>query len=502
MKKILVSILSVLMVLALAAPVSADGIVEVDSFEKLQETIKSAEEGVETTIKLTSEIKYTASIDIPENKVIIIDANGMKSSLDGDGSGRFWFFENHGTLTLTGNGIYDCTYENDTINTDRYSGIIRNFGELTVEDGQFKANPKNGTAATFRNKEGGTMILNKPNIEGGATSIYTEENSTLTINGGTYSNNLYPCIDNNGNTTIYGGIFKNTSCSKCDKAAFGYTIRTGYKSKNSYLLINGNPEVIGVQGALSAVGGTADVYGGNFRTIACKTHGEGSSYYAGYFAGESYETIVNIYGGSFNSISREGLHIGNSNDAPDSGVGERSFVYIKDGSFTGGGDEKLSIEVDNTENAIGKANISGGTFSSDPSAYVNQASQPQATIGSTYAVGKASIESTSKANPGTKVTLTNVPEIISLQLPAGTQVKHDDADGQNAFINGVELAPNGEIEAPSPTPDPTPERPSSPSKDLPSNTKECQKEFGDEYIWSDEYDACVIKFMIVDTSTR
>ena len=45
-------------------------------------------------------------------------------------------------------------------------------------------------------------------------------------------------------------------------------------------------------------------------------------------------------------------------------------------------------------------------------------------------------------------------------------------------------------------------RPSSPSKDLPSNTKECQKEFGDEYIWSDEYDACVIKFMIVDTSTK
>ena len=52
-----------------------------------------------------------------------------------------------------------------------------------------------------------------------------------------------------------------------------------------------------------------------------------------------------------------------------------------------------------------------------------------------------------------------------------------------------------------------PRIPSSPShsytdKDLPSNTKECQKEFGDEYIWSDEYDACVIKFMIVDTATR
>ena len=52
-----------------------------------------------------------------------------------------------------------------------------------------------------------------------------------------------------------------------------------------------------------------------------------------------------------------------------------------------------------------------------------------------------------------------------------------------------------------------PRIPSSPShsytdKDLPSNTKECQKEFGDEYIWSDEYDACVIKFMIPDTATK
>ncbi len=42
----------------------------------------------------------------------------------------------------------------------------------------------------------------------------------------------------------------------------------------------------------------------------------------------------------------------------------------------------------------------------------------------------------------------------------------------------------------------------SPSKDLPSNTKECVAEFGDAYVWSDEYDACVIKFMIVPTSAR
>ena len=77
----------------------------------------------------------------------------------------------------------------------------------------------------------------------------------------------------------------------------------------------------------------------------------------------------------------------------------------------------------------------------------------------------------------------------------------------NVKINTETGVVDGEVEpTPTPTPDPTPVRPtyrpSSPSKDLPSNTKECQKEFGDEYIWSDEYDACVIKFMIVDTSTK
>ncbi len=61
----------------------------------------------------------------------------------------------------------------------------------------------------------------------------------------------------------------------------------------------------------------------------------------------------------------------------------------------------------------------------------------------------------------------------------------------------------GGIEETTETPSSPSYRPSTkPSKDLPSNTKECQKEFGDEYIWSDEYDACVIKFMIVDTSTK
>ena len=44
-----------------------------------------------------------------------------------------------------------------------------------------------------------------------------------------------------------------------------------------------------------------------------------------------------------------------------------------------------------------------------------------------------------------------------------------------------------------------------PDNDRPINDHDeltCAEKYGDGYIWSDEYDACVIKFMIVDTATR
>ena len=45
-------------------------------------------------------------------------------------------------------------------------------------------------------------------------------------------------------------------------------------------------------------------------------------------------------------------------------------------------------------------------------------------------------------------------------------------------------------------------RPSKPKDELPTNTDECQDKFGEDYIYSDEYDACIIRYMIPDTSVR
>ena len=45
-------------------------------------------------------------------------------------------------------------------------------------------------------------------------------------------------------------------------------------------------------------------------------------------------------------------------------------------------------------------------------------------------------------------------------------------------------------------------RPDKPGSDLPKTDAECAEMFGDDYIYSDEYDACIIKYMIVDTGTK
>ncbi len=108
-------------------------------------------------------------------------------------------------------------------------------------------------------------------------------------------------------------------------------------------------------------------------------------------------------------------------------------------------------------------------------------------------------------NQGAKINTNGNPIVMELDIN-GNEYHNVKDLVEGAEYVGVIDGSGALVPPPTPTPNPDTERPtyrpSSPSKDLPSNTKECQKEFGDEYIWSDEYDACVIKFMIVDTSTK
>ena len=254
-------------------------------------------------------------------------------------------------------------------------GTVNNYGTLTVVGGTY-TNPKESDASNFFNRSGGTATFENVTINGGGGCIATQVDTTTTINGGHYEDSTYPAIENRGKMLITGGTFINTSCSSCD-GRWGYTIRSGESSDTAYLKIQGETEdsvqVIGVQGGLAVVGGTADIYNGNYKTEPCKVHTTGSSaFYAGYFTGESYKTATTIYGGSFISCSKTAVLVGNGNPAPDSGAGEESTVMIKGGTFVGGDAAKTAITVNKTDYAVGAANITGGTFSSNVEEYISE----------------------------------------------------------------------------------------------------------------------------------
>lgn len=341
----------------------------VSSFAGLQEAIGDNEaigNNKVVFIKITADFAIEGQIDISETQEVTVDFNGHTLTAGASFSGRM--FGNYGTLTLKGNGTVDVT----AVGSNGF-GTVNNFGTLVVVDGTY-INAKESNATNFYTRSGGTATFINPTVYGGGGCVASEENTTITINGGYYENETYPAVENRGDMLITAGHFVNTSCSSCD-SRWGYAVRSGIGSSVAYLKIQGETEdsvrVTGVQGGLAVVGGTSDIYNGIYETVACEVHTSGASaFYAGYFTGESYETATTIYGGTFKSASKTAILVGNDNPAPDSGAGEESTLIIYGGLFIGGDSNKTAITVDNTEYAIGAASISGGTFSSNPTDFV------------------------------------------------------------------------------------------------------------------------------------
>ena len=354
-------------VLATQAPVEEDGfgnsdydaVSYVSNEAQLREAVAKG-----GNIVLQEDIQLTEAMTVEEGNTVVLDLNGKSICAVPEFSARL--FTNYGNLTIQGNGTVDVT----AAGANGY-GTVNNYGTLTVVGGTY-SNAKESNASNFYNRNGGTATFIDVTIYGGGGCIATEVNTTTEIHGGYYEDSTYPAIENRGNMLITAGEFVNTSCSSCD-GRWGYTIRSGESkaAKDAYLKIQGEAEdsvkVTGVQGGLAVIGGTADIYNGVYETTACKVHTNGgSSYYAGYFTGESYETATTIYGGTFRSVSRNAVQVGNGNPAPDSGEGEESTLIVKGGTFIGGDGNKTAITVELEDYAIGAARIYAGSFSSDP----------------------------------------------------------------------------------------------------------------------------------------
>ena len=178
------------------------------------------------------------------------DSVGVTTINGGTFSGYNRCIENSGNMAITGGSFSQVEEE------EYYSRLIDNMGEMTIEGGLFTSN-----AETIRN--GGTLtdedgaltinagIFNKNGeVEEYLSCIYNEEESIMTVNGGTFNmqKGSY-CIDSDGTATINGGTFNVTSNLSCVNSNGNLTVNyavfnmsggfTGITTENDNIVISG-----------------------------------------------------------------------------------------------------------------------------------------------------------------------------------------------------------------------------------------------------------------------
>ena len=336
-KKIFVAALALIFALALFPSLAlADG-----AYEQLKNDIASAPaDGTETLVTLSGDITNFDTDDILTIKAgqnIVLDMNGHSITVASNFNGRP--FVNNGSLTVKGNGTIDSS-----ASASGGLGAINNHGTLVIENGTF-VGAKYASGSCIRNSGSSAELYIKDGTFKGATcAIY---------------NLNYAVID--------GGTCIGSTCSQC-KNIWSYTIRND--AVGAVMVIN-DGYFEGVQGAASSAVGKLTVNGGTFKTVKCSENKDHTAiFYALYAAGEVGEVECYINGGNFNTVGHNAaVLIGNDNEGGDGGINAQATAYVTGGTFTAPEGVPALKGAAKTGDPI----ITGGTFSSNVSAYVSGA---------------------------------------------------------------------------------------------------------------------------------
>ena len=337
-KRFFVAALVLLFALALFPSLAlADG-----AYEQLKNDIASAPaDGTETLVTLSGDITNFETADIltiEAGQNIVLDMNGHSITVASDFNGRP--FVNNGSLTVKGNGTIDSS-----ASASGGLGAINNFGTLVIENGTF-VGAKYASGSCIRNSGSSAELYIKDGTFKGATcAIY---------------NLNYAVID--------GGTYIGSTCSQCNENIWSYTIRND--AVGAVMVIN-DGYFVGVQGAASSAVGKLTVNGGDFSTVKCsEDESHTAIFYALYAAGEVGEVECYINGGNFNTVGRNAaVLIGNDNKGGDGGINAQATAYVTGGTFTAPEGVPALKGAAKTGDPI----ITGGTFSSNVSAYVSGA---------------------------------------------------------------------------------------------------------------------------------
>lgn len=277
--------------------------VDAKKFTSLADAIATADN---KTVILLKDV--TEDVVIPSDKTVTLNLNGKKltnvssdtitvangANLTITGEGTVdnvthakAAIYNKGTVTLNG-GTYDRSNENgvdaDNAATNTYYTIL-NHGKMTV-DSSVTVRNKGHHSSLFENgyyshnsKDGidnPTLTITSGTYEGGLNTIKNDDDATLTINGGTFTNYTQAAFQNHGTATVTAGSFIANSKYAIDNCGCDATNDPG-KLKISGGTFNGTLYIRSAysnvtisdgyfNGSISKTGGTLTITGGYFTT--------------------------------------------------------------------------------------------------------------------------------------------------------------------------------------------------------------------------------------------
>lgn len=283
-------------------PIVADYAQEVIDALKNGGTVK-IEKDVDLSGKAVTAPNGALMIEIPEGTEVNLNIPaGVTVKLANEGENIRLF--NYGNVTISGEGSIEGAY-----------GIMRNYGTLTVESGNFKTtNTTGGTALC--NENGGTMIINDANVNAAYYALYND-NGTMTINGGTFKS-----TSNNNNSNGQDPAYCVCICGENAETTINYAV------------------IEGIQGGLAAIdNATLTIHDGIFSTYYPENGETYLNHYALYTANVGTATVN---GGKFYSEGSKVCIYTGDNDVEGQ---ENGVIYLKGGYFEDMGHNQFSGET-------------------------------------------------------------------------------------------------------------------------------------------------------------
>ena len=296
-------------------------------YETLTAAIENAKDG--ETVTLLKDV--TADITIPAGKTITLDLNGKKLTVPTDAGILV-----QGKLTVTGNGTVTCEktpfmvdageliIENGAVNSDKDYGIYaKNGGQITVNGGtltsSFAVLSGNNTTGDMNFTVNGGTLTSKS-----SEAIYMPGQQTLIINGGVINGGISARM---GQITVNGGVINGMTASQTADAMKDY-----YNYSGS-----------------AWIGDAIYVWGGTYKSDNANGN----------------KTNLTINGGTINGNAHRAIAI------YDIGTNYEQEISVNISNANVSGDVVLDKTYGNhTHNVTTNISITGGYFTSDPSAYV------------------------------------------------------------------------------------------------------------------------------------